>query len=946
MKNHYFLMVLLAFCFIRSAGAEYELGEHPRIYITPEMLPALAERTRGNGMLAEDYALIKREADYFVQQGALKRPDSQWHPPYDMVCAALCYLVERELGNPDIQAYAEAVKKVWGDGMILTNIGNGHFGNYAIVFDWIYDGLTPEERTFFGDKLGGWLYWYTNTPEIILLNGNFLYNQTWGPAHLNIGNTRDGITPKLFVALALSGAGTQFEDACKRFLDSWYNRVPSECIPLFDEMGGVWSESMGHGSYGPVKVIPWAFEAWRTSTGLDWFELGTPTTYLKEMNKWAVHLRLPFSGRTAYIDDNDGDFLENQWVVTAPILGARYKDPVANYISTLYNRGTWSESWRFIPFLRFITYDTNVPTRTPAQANWPVARLFTGAGHVYMRSRWDDPNATWAFFGAGPQFAAHSRDDEGHFLIAKKGWLVCRAGGNGHNDDDYYCGGSLVFNIVTIFDPTETFDRLTPGDAAVAAGGTKNERDGGLIRYVYTTNGRNRATMTAYKHERKYTYAAANLSKAYRSTKVSEVTRQFLYLRGEREFFVIFDRIDARKAEFPKTWFLHIPTEPTFQGTETEITADHVYSYTDGNTATWLSDPAGIDQEEVLSTGRSRAFLKTLWPRGAVITKRGGEGYEFWGHPHEPTAQYNHVGTRSYDPPVVPWRLEVEAPAGLTRDYFLHVLEIGEEEDTGMSAVTLIDQSTGYLGVRVEPDRGEPVEVLFTTEGTTAAQVKFGDEADFEGLPTKIDTTIEVGLKGDYDEDGQVGIADVVTLLLKGREDPDYLILDFNGDGRYSITDAVALLLYIRQQGSSTLLARASKSEPMNLSSGERSYLWEVLKQLRLTDTELQELRTLIGPLEPPKTFSLYQNSPNPLNPSTTITYAIPEGAGVETRLEVYNLRGALVRVLVDEVKEPGVYHVFWDGTDSRGQDVPSGVYFYRLRAGDQTRVRKMIVLR
>ena len=52
----------------------------------------------------------------------------------------------------------------------------------------------------------------------------------------------------------------------KRFLDSWAERVPRECIPAFDEMGGVWSESMGHGNYGPVAVIPWAFEAWRTAT--------------------------------------------------------------------------------------------------------------------------------------------------------------------------------------------------------------------------------------------------------------------------------------------------------------------------------------------------------------------------------------------------------------------------------------------------------------------------------------------------------------------------------------------------------------------------------------------------------------------------------------------------------------------------------------------------------
>lgn len=109
---------------------------------------------------------------------------------------------------------------------------------------------------------------------------------------------------------------------------------------------------------------------------------------------------------------------------------------------------------------------------------------------------------------------------------------------------------------------------------------------------------------------------------------------------------------------------------------------------------------------------------------------------------------------------------------------------------------------------------------------------------------------------------------------------------------------------------------------------------------------ELYRLKSLMGGSRSPRSFALYQNSPNPLNPSTTISYSIPEGAAVETRLEIYNIRGQIVRILVDKVQEPGVYHVFWDGADSQGKEVPSGVYFYRLRAGERSRMRKMVVLR
>jgi len=940
------LVVGFVFCF-QASGAAYELEEHPRIFINKEILSELAVRAAGEGMLAGDYALIKAEADYFVQRRALKQPTSQWHPPYDMICSALAYLVERELGNENAATYAQAVKDAWGDGLILSNLGNKHFGNYAIVYDWIYDSMTAEERTKFGNYLGGWLYYYTNTPEITLQWGGWLYNQTWGPAHLNVGNTRDGITPKLFVAMALHGAGTPHDEAAKRFLDSWEQRIPPECIPRFDQMGGVWSESFGHGSYGPTKVIPWAFEAWRTATGQNWFEHGTPTTYLKEMNRWAVHLTVPFDNRTAPIDDNSGGDLAEAWVTVGPILGARYRDPVANYVSSLYERSEQSERWYYVPFHRFAIYDPGVPTKTPGQAGWPTARLFAGAGHVYMRSDWDDAQATWAFFGAGPWYANHSRDDEGHFLIAKKGWLVLRAGGQGHNDDEYYSGGSLVYNIVTIFDPNETFDRLTPDVDRLDDGGTQNERDGGMIRLVYGGEHqevKQRGHITAFKHHHRYTYAAADLTVGYRRSKISEVTRQFLYLRGQREFLVIFDRIDATRAEFPKTWFLHIPGEPAVSGLETELTAGHVYSYTDVGTVTWLSDPAG--SEDVLSTGRSRAFLKTVLPTGAVVTKRGGEGHQFWGHPHEPTAQYNHVGKSSLRSPVVPWRLEVEAPERPARDYFLHLLEIGEEDDTQMSEVTLIEPDTSLVGIRIVPESGSPIEVLFSRRGEMTAQVKWDDETEFEQLPTEVDTTVELGLRGDINGDGKLQITDVIALLLRGRENPNDPSVDFDGNGSYSVTDAISLLLYIREQSPGAALASVSDLDRLELSPGQRAYLREMIGKLGLTDRELNALHSALGPVEHSDYFSLLQNGPNPLNPSTTINYSIPGSGALSARLEVFNLRGQLVKVLVDRVHEPGDYRVFWDGKNIRGREVSSGVYFYRLRAGENKSMKKMVVLR
>ena len=70
-------------------------------------------------------------------------------------------------------------------------------------------------------------------------------------------------------------------------------RVPAECIPAFNRMGGVWSESYGHGAYGPVTVIPYAFHAWRTATGLDLFKQLEPWGYPVESPRWVAYTMMP-----------------------------------------------------------------------------------------------------------------------------------------------------------------------------------------------------------------------------------------------------------------------------------------------------------------------------------------------------------------------------------------------------------------------------------------------------------------------------------------------------------------------------------------------------------------------------------------------------------------------------------------------------------------------------
>lgn len=93
-----------------------------------------------------------------------------------------------------------------------------------------------------------------------------------------------------------------------------------------------------------------------------------------------------------------------------------------------------------------------------------------------------------------------------------------------------------------------------------------------------------------------------------------------------------------------------------------------------------------------------------------------------------------------------------------------------------------------------------------------------------------------------------------------------------------------------------------------------------------------------------PEDYVLAQNYPNPFNPVTTIRYTIPRGEMV--KLVVYNILGQHVITLVNERTSPGTHSVIWNGTDMAGRMVSSGVYFYRIKAGDFIKTRKFTLLR
>jgi len=205
-------------------------------------------------------------------------------------------------------------------------------------------------------------------------------------------------------------------------------------------------------------------------------------------------------------------------------------------------------------------------------------------------------------------------------------------------------------------------------------------------------------------------------------------------------------------------------------------------------------------------------------------------------------------------------------------------------------------------------------------------------------------------LYGDVTADSRVDIFDVLNIVrfALGQKTPtaqEKACADMNSDGTIDIFDVLACVN--KALGKSLFLAGVTATDISRINEKE---LEADLLSLGADKALIADIFRLLDQQKNspslPKAFSLGQNSPNPFNPSTTISYGVPEGQAVQVSLKIYGLRGRLVRTLVDAERKPGNYSVFWDGRDGSGQQISSGIYFYRMIAGEFTQVRKMVLLK
>ena len=337
------------------------------------------------------------------------------------------------------------------------------------------------------------------------------------------------------------------------------------------------------------------------------------------------------------------------------------------------------------PFTRFLLTNTSDDIASDAFAeDLPKAKHFPNMGQIFMRSGSGD-NDTYAMFTAGGTLSQHKHFDNNNFVIFKKGFLALDSGTRpepGLHLSHYYCR-TVAHNCILIRMPGEKLPNYWGGPAA-SEEKLPFPNDGGQNNVLGSK-------VIAFDENKEYVYIASDATKSYNKDKTNQVVRQFVFLPPD--CFVVFDRVNSTKAEYPKTWLLHTAREPVVNGSE--FYAEHM---------------------------KGCLFCKTIFPEKAKLDKIGGEGKQFWSDgrnwplPVKTSADWNQSRLLPDTNELFgQWRMEITPTEQTTDDCFLHFIQVG---DTSLnSMVNSTPLKTGdKRGIKFAY-QGKEYEITFNTKG-------------------------------------------------------------------------------------------------------------------------------------------------------------------------------------------------------------------------------------
>ena len=557
--------------------------------------------------------------------------------------------------------------------------------NALVAYDWIFNDLTKNERIEIGAPLLETIYFMIPSdrrqPYARENDGDFTTGFYGSPClswYAGIAFYNDGINDSIAKSLVLKG----YND---------YNSLLNYRNSIAGKDGGASTPSPNYF----MAAYPWAefsfFHTVLSATGIDisneWLYVPNIINYL--FWNWLPGNREFGSGDTYHLNNdlpmNSMHIHFSQLIhfygKTQPELIA-----MAKWMQTKVVR----QKREVFPFTRFLltnTCDEIIPIDITAK-DLPKARLFENMGQVFMRSGSGDDD-TYALFTGGGVLKQHKHFDNNNFVIFKKGFLALDAGTRpepGLHLSHYY-SRTVAHNCILIRMPDEKMPYYWGGPAP------NEERlpvpnDGGQ-------NSQLGSKVIAFDENKEYVYVASDATKSYHNEKTNCVVRQFVFLLPD--CFVVFDRVNASKAEYPKTWLLHTAEEPV-------INEKEFY----------------VDQME------GRLFCRTLFPEEAQLTKIGGPGKQFWSDGRNWSLQPGNSRMQDSHDLYGQWRMEITPSKPAEDDCFLHVLQVGDQTLKSMVKTTPLKKDD-KIGVKFTWQDKE-YEVTFNTKGNVGGTISISQD--------------------------------------------------------------------------------------------------------------------------------------------------------------------------------------------------------------------------
>jgi MYXO-CTERM domain-containing protein len=564
----------------------------------------------------------------------------------------------------------------------------------AVVRDWCDPVLTTAQKTWIEGKMTGYADW--------VLGGMGGY--ALDVFHDDMNNVWNSVA---LAALALKGTAQDTKAAS--YLTAADKQWKTIIFPAIAYEGDFWHEGFTYVQPSVGSAVVYAL-AWSIATDENIFTYATKSAgdVFNGYIDFHAYLTRP-DYNFAYFGDTS-DNKQSIQLFTRPIidmltlgtgstLGQAYSDEIKANTPGYYDYSGADG------YLLALFYDASKDGAATPRSMLPTSRwLSKGAADVaVMRSGWGQTD-TFITVSCGDYFGAHQHDEAGSFQIFKTTELT---GSTGYYDsfetdhwDNYYSLHSVHANTIAVYQPNEFFPTLH----TIQNGATANVNDGGQrpMRRDKSGTGFANPTLSAYMTHKTsppfvetgdvktfeqttcHSYVACDVTSAYttasnamngNTAKLDEVSRQFVYLPPD--VFVVFDRIDALDATYEKRFLLQSPPSPQVSGT----------SYT-------------------LKNGGGTLWAQTMLP--ATATANVITNFTVAGTPHPPTVSGNEsFGTR----------IEVVAPTGQTRDYFLHVLGTGATAPT--STVT---QDSTSATVSISAPQGK-YTLKFVKTGALAGHV-------------------------------------------------------------------------------------------------------------------------------------------------------------------------------------------------------------------------------